>query len=94
VFGNQAWFSREQIISISGNTTQFTRQSDTRRSVAFQFCPTCGSTVYWEAAGFPGLVAIAVRSFADPTFPAPQYSSWERRQHEWGAPLCARAIQQ
>lgn len=93
VFGNQAWFSREQIISISGNVTQFTRRSDTGHSVTFQFCPTCGSTVYWVAEGFPGLVAVAVGSFADPSFPVPTHSVWERRRHEWVQPLCELAIQ-
>ena len=45
VFGSQARFSRQQITSISGNSTQFTRQSDAGRWVTFQFCPVCGSTV-------------------------------------------------
>ena len=30
----------------------------------------CGSTVYWEGTGFPGLVAVAIGTFADPDFPA------------------------
>lgn len=87
VFGNQAWFGRAQIVSTAGNPTQFTRQSDAGRSVTFQFCPTCGSTVYWEAEGFPGMVAVAVGSFADPSFPAPKHSGWEHRRHHWVEPL-------
>lgn len=83
VFGNQAWFGRQQILSIAGNSTQFTRQSDAGRSVTFQFCPTCGSTVYWEAEAFPGMIAVAVGSFADPAFPAPKHSGWEQRRHHW-----------
>jgi hypothetical protein len=93
VFGNQAWFGRQQIISILGNSTQFTRQSDAGRSVKFYFCPTCGSTVYWEAEAFPGMIAVAVGSFADPAFPAPKHSGWERRQHHWAGPLGAAAIE-
>jgi hypothetical protein len=87
VFGNQAWFSRQQIISISGDSTQFIRQSDAGRSVTFQFCPTCGSTLYWEAEAFPGMIAVAVGSFADPAFPGPQHSGWEKRRHHWIEPL-------
>lgn len=87
VFGNQAWFGRQQIISIAGDSAQFTRQSDAGRSVTFQFCPTCGSTVYWEAEGFPGMIAVAVGSFADPAFPAPKHSGWEQRRHHWVEPL-------
>jgi hypothetical protein len=93
VFGNQAWFIREQITSMSGNSTQFSRLSDAGRSVTFQFCPVCGSTVYWEAEALPGLIAVAVGSFADPVFAAPEHSGWERRRHDWVAPLCDTAIQ-
>jgi len=93
VFGNQAWFDRQQISSISGRSTQFKRASDTGKSVTFQFCPVCGSTVYWEAEGFPGLIAVAVGSFADPAFPAPKHSVWERRRHHWVEPLGDMPIQ-
>jgi hypothetical protein len=93
VFGNQAFFKREQITSISGTSTQFTRLSDAGRPVTFRFCPTCGSTVSWEAEALPGLIAVAVGSFADPTFAAPELSVWERRRHDWVAPLSDSAIQ-
>jgi len=93
VFGTQAWFSREQITCISGESTQFARQSDSGRAVTFHFCPICASTIYWEAETFPGLIAIAVGSFADPNFPAPQHSVWEKRRHHWVEPLCQAVIQ-
>ncbi len=83
VFGNQAWFERRQVTSITGNSTQFKRIADSGKSVTFRFCPVCGSTVYWEAEGFPGLLAVAVGSFADPDFPAPEHSGWEKRRHRW-----------
>ena len=91
VFSSQAWFSSQQT-TISGNSTQFTRQSDAKRSVTFRFCPTCGSTVYWEADAMPGHIAIAVGAFADPVFPAPTYSGWEARRHRWIEPLLAVAV--
>ena len=93
VFSSHAWFSRHQVTSISGNPTQFTRRSDAGRSVTFRFCPRCGSTVYWEAEYFPGHIAVAVGSFADPSFPAPTHSLWEARRHHWVEPFCAMAIQ-
>lgn len=65
VFGGQAWFAQQQT-TISGNSTQFTRQSDAGRSVSFRFCPICGSTVYWEAQAFPDHIAIAVGSLLIP----------------------------
>jgi hypothetical protein len=82
VFANQAWFEPRQI-ALSGTATEFTRLGDSGRSVTFRFCPVCGSTVYWEAEGFPGMIAVAVGAFADPDFPAPTLSGWERRRHHW-----------
>ncbi len=93
IFGNQAWFERQQISSISGHSTRFKRLSDAGNSVTFQFCPVCGSTVYWEAEALPGLIAVAVGSFADPAFPAPKHSVWERRRHHWVEALCDMPIQ-
>jgi len=82
-FGIQAWFEKRQITSISGRSTEFKRVADSGKYVTLRFCPVCGSTVYWEAELFPGLIAVAVGAFADPAFPAPQHSVWERRRHHW-----------
>jgi hypothetical protein len=51
--------------------------------MTFHFCPTCGSTVFWENAGFPGLVSVAIGNFADPSFPAPTLAVWEESRHQW-----------
>jgi hypothetical protein len=80
---NQAWFERRQVTSITGSSTEFKRVADSGRSVSFRFCPVCGSTVYFEAELFPGLLAVTVGSFADPDFPAPKHSVWEDRRHGW-----------
>jgi hypothetical protein len=82
VFSSQAWFEPRHI-ALSGTATEFTRPGDSGRLVTFRFCPVCGSTVYWEAEGFPGMIAVAVGAFADPDFPAPAHSGWERRRHHW-----------
>jgi hypothetical protein len=83
VLSNQAWFERRQVTSITGSSTEFKRVADSGRSVSFRFCPVCGSTVYFEAELFPGLLAVTVGSFADPDFPAPKHSVWEKRRHRW-----------
>ncbi|HLW91837.1 MAG TPA: GFA family protein [Roseiarcus sp.] len=82
VFGVQAWFLRQEV-AVTGDTREFARVSDRGNLVTFRFCPVCGSTVCWEAAAFPGLIAVAVGSFADSAFPAPNVAVWERRRHEW-----------
>jgi len=83
VFGVQAWFGEEQVVSVVGISKPFTRISDAGRSLTFHFCPTCGSTLFWKAEAFPALVAVAVGTFADPSFPSPSFSVWERRRHDW-----------
>lgn len=83
VLSNQAWFPRDRVRGIEGESTQYVRVSDDGHTIAFRFCPVCGSTVYWETEARPGLIAVAVGSFADPGFPAPQHSVWERRRHHW-----------
>jgi hypothetical protein len=82
-FGYQAWFERPKITAISGRSTEFKRTADSGKSVTSRFCPVCGSTIYWEAELFPGLIAVAAGAFADPAFPPPKHSVWERRRHAW-----------
>ncbi len=82
-FGYQARFERRQIASISGDSKEFTRSSDSGKSVTFRFCPVCGSTVYWQAERFPELISVGIGAFADPTFPAPEHAVYERRRHAW-----------
>src|SRR5262249_23315911 len=82
VYSVQAWFAPGQI-TIEGESRQFTRVGNSGGGVTFRFCPDCGSTVYWEAAAAPGLLAVAVGAFADPNFPRPEFAVWERRRHDW-----------
>lgn len=49
----------------------------------YHFCPTCGSTVYWDITVAPDIIGIAVGSFTNPTFPAPMISGYEKYGHPW-----------
>ena len=69
VISNQARFRREQI-TFSGKVTTWVRAAESGHTLTFHFCPTCGSTVYWENTGFPGTITVAIGNFADPHFPA------------------------
>jgi hypothetical protein len=85
VVSNQARFRREQI-AFAGTATEWTRSSDSGNALTFRFCPVCGSTVYWTGEGFPDLVAVAIGTFADPSFPPPTVSVWEQCRHPWVSP--------
>jgi hypothetical protein len=84
VISNQARFRREQV-TFTGEAATWTRKAESGNALTFHFCPTCGSTVYWEGEGFPGHVAVAVGNFADPNFPAPAIAVWEQSRHAWVA---------
>jgi hypothetical protein len=80
VISNQARFPREQV-TISGKAAAWIRTAESGNVLTFHFCPTCGSTVYWENEGFLGYVAVAIGNFADPNFPAPTIAVWEESRH-------------
>ena len=83
VFGMQARFLKENVTQLSGASTRFTRPGDSGGMVSFHFCPHCGSTVYWELSGVPGVYAVAVGAFGDPQFPPPRVSVYGTRRHDW-----------
>jgi hypothetical protein len=82
VNSNQARFPREQV-TIAGQSTAWARTAESGSTVTFRFCPTCGSTVYWESESFPEYIVVAIGNFADPTFPAPTIAVWEESRHPW-----------
>ncbi len=71
-------------MTTEGASQQYVRVSDEGgKRVFFHFCPDCGATVFYTAEAMPGMVAVPVGAFADPSFPAPTRSVWEERQHPW-----------
>jgi hypothetical protein len=82
VFGMAAYFPERQVLSIEGQSREFSR---TAGAIIFRtsFCPTCGSSILWRSSALPGHIAIAVGCFADPSFPAPTMVAWTSEQHGW-----------
>jgi hypothetical protein len=83
-FGYQLTFDRKQV-EIDGAFFIFTRSSDEGYWARFNFCPTCGSTIFYEIERRPGMITIAGGAFADPALPPPQFSIYEDRRHHWCA---------
>jgi len=82
VFGAQARFPAESV-TITGSSKQFVRVGDGGSRIIFNFCPTCGATVYYVIEGREEHIAIPIGAFADPTFPGPGFSVYEERMHSW-----------
>jgi hypothetical protein len=81
-FAQQARWSTENV-RVEGAATSFVRTGDSGGTATFRFCPSCGSTVYFEIDKMPGFIAIPVGAFADPSFPPPILSFYEARKHGW-----------
>jgi hypothetical protein len=73
----------EHVVEFSDQVTHFERCLD--RLVRMHFCPTCGTTVFWEADLRPDHIGVAVGAFHDANFPRPTVSVWEVSKHGWVA---------
>lgn len=81
-FAAQARFPADKV-AIAGDFKTWTHAGDSGAQAHFNFCPTCGSTVFYTSPPHRDLIAVAVGAFADPGFPGPNYSVYEGRKHEW-----------
>jgi hypothetical protein len=80
--GNGAAFAKEQV-TVEGPRKVFERDGQSGRKVRFYFCPTCGTSVYWEPEVRPDVRIVAVGAFADSDFPPPSASIFEATKHAW-----------
>ena len=84
VFGVGAYFKRGHV-QIEGPYNTYVRDAPEARKVRNHFCPTCGTTVFWEADLRPDNVGVTVGAFADSGFFRPTRSIWEESKHGWVA---------
>ena len=81
-FGVGTLFPKEQVRT-EGPSKVYVRGSDSGRKIEINFCPDCGSSVFWYAELYPDFVGIAFGAFADPSMPWPTVSVWETTRHPW-----------
>ena len=81
-FSAQARWPDAQV-RITGERKSWSYVGDSGGGADFHFCPECGTTVAYVIEALPGLTAIPLGTFADPDFPAPQFSVYENRMHKW-----------
>ena len=82
VVGVGAYYHKDKV-RITGASTAWTRTAHSGRRFTQNFCPTCGTSVFFISDNKPDGVGVAVGAFADPNYPAPARSVWERSQHPW-----------
>ena len=81
-FGAMAYYP-EGSVTVAGEAREYARPTDSGNTFTTGFCPSCGSTVYAKASGFPGITGVTVGTIADPAFPAPARSVYEQSRHHW-----------
>ncbi len=81
-FGVGACYRRTQV-QVNGPSTLYERAGQEGRALRMHFCPTCGSTVWWEADFRPDHVAIALGALGDTGLGTPVRSVWEQSRHPW-----------
>ena len=81
VFSMQARFALEDVTT-RGEGVTYARVGGSGATMTKTFCPRCGVTVFYQNEGDPR-IAIPVGTFADPSFPAPTVSVFEKRKHGW-----------
>jgi hypothetical protein len=84
LFGVGAYFPTDAV-TIEGEAREYRRSGTSGGQLRNYFCPTCGSTVYWQAEKLPGMIAVAVGALAEPAHRAPDRSVFERSKHHWVA---------
>ena len=81
-----AWFDADKV-KIEGETKVFTRTSgDAGRLVTFNFCPECGTSIWWpglEGGPLEGRIGVAGGCFADADFPAPTIAIYDKHRQPW-----------
>lgn len=81
-FAYQARWAEDDAV-VAGEASTWTKHNDTGSAACFSFCPRCGVSVFYRLDSMPGLIAVPVGTFADPSFPLPEYSVFESRMHRF-----------
>lgn len=82
-FGLSAWWPVKDV-SFAGQAAHYVRVGDDGGRIDHVFCPACGVTVGWTIDGLKGVMAIAVGTFADMSFPPPAMSMYhDSRGYPW-----------
>jgi hypothetical protein len=69
--------------TVTGTATEYVRAGDRGARFVFRFCPVCGTNLFHTEEGRDDAVSVAVGCFADPGFPPPADSVYDKRRHPW-----------
>jgi hypothetical protein len=83
-FRTTAWFDLGSVEFTKGRLTVYEHRSDeSGRWVKMEFCGRCGSTVTHTAEVRPGMRALAIGTFDDPSWVRLERHIWTRSKRPW-----------
>jgi hypothetical protein len=70
-------------IEVSGTTGEYPRAADSGNRVLCRFCPKCGSQLFADSSGRPGLTVVRVGTLDDPSSVRPVANIWSSSAPGW-----------
>lgn len=77
---------RGSAFGFEGEVRYFTRRADTGRVAREAFCVTCGSRIFGDGDGIPGLVVVTAGTLDEPANFQPEASIHSARKQHWDLP--------
>lgn len=70
-------------IQVSGQTSSYSSTADSGNQVRRRFCARCGSHLFADSSGRPGLTVVRVGSLDDPSRLKPSANIWSSSAPRW-----------
>ena len=70
-------------IEVSGAVGEYKRTADSGNEVTRRFCPQCGSQLFADSTGRPGLTVVRVGTLDDPSSVRPTANIWSASAPAW-----------
>jgi hypothetical protein len=82
-FGVSCYFPKVKIKVLQGSMNTYERVSDGGRSLTYQFCKKCGTTVVWQAELLPQAMGVSGGTFDDTDWLKPERHVWANSAQGW-----------
>lgn len=70
-------------IAVTGTTAAFERAAESGNIVLRRFCPHCGSHLFADSTGRPGMTVVRVGTLDDPSTIKPSANIWASSAPSW-----------
>lgn len=70
-------------IEVTGTTAAYTSTADSGNQVHRRFCPKCGSQLFADSSGRPGLTVVRLGTLDDPASVTPSANIWAGSAPDW-----------